>query len=154
MPKYKLKDIFELYIGGTPSRNNPEYWNEGDNKWIKTNDFSQFGKYISDTREHISDKAIKENSFLKPVPANTVVMVYRLSVGKTAITDKEMYLSREVMAFRDKHTIPIIPEYIFWALRIQKWNKYSHPLMDGKALTKTDLSEVEIEICTLEKQKK
>lgn len=152
MLKYKLKDIFELYTGCTPLRNNSEYWSSRDNKWIKISDLPQSGKYISDTREHVSDKAVKENN-LKLIPANTVVMTYCLSIGKTAITDKEMYLSCGVMAFCDKNKIPIIPEYIYWALRVQKWDKYCHPKLGGKALTKTDLSEFEIEICTLEKQK-
>ncbi len=32
--KYKLKDIFDLQMGKTPSRNHTEYWNTKEHKWI------------------------------------------------------------------------------------------------------------------------
>ena len=56
--KYKLKDIFDLQMGKTPSRNNLEYWNTEDYKWISIADLSKVQKYISDTKEYLSKKAI------------------------------------------------------------------------------------------------
>ena len=38
--EYRLEDIFELQMGKTPSRNNPEYWNSGNHKWISIGDLS------------------------------------------------------------------------------------------------------------------
>ena len=47
---YKLKEIFELQMGKTPSRHNSSYWNTGDYKWISIADLSNVGKYISETK--------------------------------------------------------------------------------------------------------
>ena len=58
--KYKLKDIFDLQMGKTPSRNNSEYWNTEDYKWISIADLSKNGMYILDTKEYLSEKAILE----------------------------------------------------------------------------------------------
>ena len=77
-------------MGKTPSRNNPNYWNTNDNKWIAIGDLSQSGKYICETREWISDSAVKESG-IRMIPANTVVMSFKLSIGKTAITSENMY---------------------------------------------------------------
>ena len=52
MIEYKLSDLFDLQMGKTPSRNNPEYWNSNDNKWISIGDLSKCGKYISETKEY------------------------------------------------------------------------------------------------------
>ena len=71
-------------MGKTPSRNNSDYWNTKDNKWISIADLSKCEKYITDTEEYISDIAIKESG-INPIPANTVVMSFKLSIGKTAI---------------------------------------------------------------------
>lgn len=83
--KYKLKDIFDLQMGKTPARNNQNYWNTKENKWISIADLSKTGKYISTTKEYLSDAAVEESG-IKVIPANTVVMSFKLSIGKTAIT--------------------------------------------------------------------
>lgn len=58
--RYKLKDIFDLQIGKTPSRNNSEYWNTEDHKWISIADLTRTGKYISETKEYLSENAIQK----------------------------------------------------------------------------------------------
>ena len=60
MARYKLEDIFDLQMGKTPSRNNPEYWSTCDNRWISIGDLTQAGKYIADTKEYLSDAAVEE----------------------------------------------------------------------------------------------
>ena len=50
--EYKLEDLFDLQMGKTPSRNNPEYWDSEDNKWISIADLTKSGKYIEDTKEY------------------------------------------------------------------------------------------------------
>ena len=39
--RYKLKDIFDLQMGKTPSRSNQDYWNTEDYKWISIADLSK-----------------------------------------------------------------------------------------------------------------
>lgn len=96
--KYKLKEIFDLHMGKTPSRNNAEYWNSNEYKWISIADLSKTGKYIRDTKEHLSKQAIDESG-IKLIPANTVIMSFKLSIGKTAITAEDMYSNEAIMAF-------------------------------------------------------
>ena len=151
--KYKLKDIFDLQMGKTPSRDNQEYWNTGDNKWISIADLSKAGKYICNTKEHLSNKAINESG-IKLIPANTVVMSFKLSIGKTAITAEDMYSNEAIMAFHDKHIVEILPEYIFYMFRYKNWDSGSNKAVMGKTLNKATLSEIEIDICSIEEQRK
>lgn len=150
--RYKLKDIFDLQMGKTPSRNNQEYWNTEDYKWISIADLSKTGKYISDTKEYLSESAIVDSG-IKMIPANTVVMSFKLSIGKTAITAENMYSNEAIMAFHDKHIVEILPEYIFYMFKYRNWDKGSNKAVMGKTLNKATLSEVEIEICSIEEQK-
>ncbi len=150
--RYKLKDIFDLQMGKTPSRNIPDYWNEKDYKWISIADLSKTGKYISDTKEYLSEVAIQESG-IKVIPANTVVMSFKLSIGKTAITEEDMYSNEAIMAFHDKHIVDILPEYIFYMFKYKNWDPGSNKAVMGKTLNKATLSEVEIEICSIEDQR-
>lgn len=150
--RYKLKDIFDLQMGKTPARNNPEYWNAKDYKWISIADLSKTGKYISDTKEYLSESAIEESN-IKVIPANTVVMSFKLSIGKTAITAENMYSNEAIMAFIDKHVVEMLPEYIFYMFRYKDWDVGSNKAVMGKTLNKATLSEVEIEIHPIEEQR-
>ena len=152
MAKYKLEEIFDLQMGKTPSRNNLEYWNTCDNKWISIGDLSQAGKYISDTKEYLSNSAVEESK-IKVIPANTVVMSFKLSIGKTAITSEDMYSNEAIMAFHDKHVIELMPEYMYYMFKYKSWDEGTNKAVMGKTLNKAILSKVEIEVCSIEKQK-
>lgn len=150
--KYKLKDIFDLQMGKTPARNNRNYWNTKENKWISIADLSKTGKYISTTKEYLSDAAV-EKSGIKVIPANTVVMSFKLSIGKTAITTEKMYSNEAIMAFHDRRVVDILPEYVFYMFKYRNWEEGSNKAVMGKTLNKATLSDVEIEICPIEKQR-
>ena len=150
---YKLKDIFDLQMGKTPSRNNIEYWNTNDYKWVSIADLTKTDKYIYDTKEYLSKKAVNESG-IKIIPANTVIMSFKLSIGKTAITAEDMYSNEAIMAFHDKHIVEILPEYIFYLFKYKNWDDGSSKAVMGKTLNKAILSEVEIDICSIEEQRK
>ena len=150
---YKLKDIFDLQMGKTPSRNNIEYWNTNDYKWVSIADLTKTDKYIYDTKEYLSKKAVNESG-IKIIPANTVIMSFKLSIGKTAITAEDMYSNEAIMAFHDKHIVEILPEYIFYLFKYKNWDDGSNKAVMGKTLNKATLSEVEIDICSIEEQRK
>lgn len=149
--RYKLKDIFDLQMGKTPSRNKLDYWNTEDYKWISIADLTKTGKYISKTKEYLSEKAVKESQ-IKVIPANTVIMSFKLSIGKVAITVEDMYSNEAIMAFHDKHVVEILPEYIYYLFKYKNWEEGINKAVMGKTLNKATLSDVEIEIHPIEEQ--
>ena len=79
-----IGEVFDLYMGRTPSRSNPMYW--GDNtgyKWVSISDIGN-EKYIQTTKEFISELGKKESK-IKVVPKGTVIMSFKQSIGKVAI---------------------------------------------------------------------
>ena len=151
--EYKLSELFDLQMGRTPSRNNHIYWNTGDNKWISIGDLSESNIYITETKEHISDLAVRESG-IKAIPENTVVMSFKLSIGKTAITTQDMYSNEAIMAFIDKKVTTVLPEYLYYLLSGQDWDKGTNNAVMGKTLNKATLSERKIHIHSPEEQKK
>lgn len=151
--KYKLKEIFDLQMGKTPARNNDKYWNSKDYKWISIADLTSTDKYINNTKEYISQSAVTESG-IKIIPANTVVMSFKLSIGKTAILSEDMYSNEAIMAFHDKHVVELLPEYIYYLIKAKNWNGGSNRAVMGQTLNKATLSEIEVYIHTIEEQRK
>lgn len=150
--EYRLEELFDLQMGKTPSRNISEYWGDEGKKWISISDLSQCGKYISMTKERISDRAVEETG-IREIPANTVIMSFKLSIGKTAITSEPMYSNEAIMAFRDKHIAKLIPDYIYYMFSGKDWNEGTNKAVLGKTLNKATLSKVKVNICDIDKQR-
>ncbi len=151
MMEYRLDEIFDLQMGKTPSRNNPEYWDSEDNKWISIADLSKCGKYIEETKEYLSDKAVNESG-ISLIPANTVIMSFKLSIGKTAITPEPMYSNEAIMSFRDKHVVELLPDYIYYMFSGKNWEEGTNKAVMGKTLNKATLSSVKVSIHDIVKQ--
>ena len=149
--EYRLEELFDLQMGKTPSRSVTEYWESGNNKWISIADLSKCGKYIYDTKECLSDSAITESG-IKQIPANTVVMSFKLSIGKTAITSEPMYSNEAIMSFRDRKLVQLLPEYIYYLLLSKNWDDGTNKAVMGKTLNKATLSKVKVNIHSVQEQ--
>ena len=146
----KLSDVFTLQMGKTPSRNNPDYWN-GNHKWLSIADFGMNGKYINKTKECITDAAVAESG-IKATPHNTVVMSFKLSIGKTAITVKDIFTNEAIMSFIDKGTYPIDVNYIYHLFSGKDWSKGTNKAVMGTTLNKATLSQLTIPLPPIESQ--
>lgn len=150
--EYRLCEIFDLQMGKTPDRNKSAYWSDGTEEWISIADLGKSDKYISTTKEKISKCAI-ENSGIKAIPPNTVVMSFKLSIGKVAITKKQMYSNEAIMSFHDKNVIMIDPSYVYYLFLGQNWDEGTNKAVMGKTLNKVILSEKIIKVHSFEEQK-
>lgn len=147
----KLSDIYTLQMGKTPSRNNLEYWN-GTNKWLSIADISKAGKYVSETKETISDLAVSESG-IKVTPKDTVVMSFKLSIGKIAITAEDIYTNEAIMSFIDRKKYDVDAGFIYHLFSAKDWSEGSNKAVKGITLNKATLSDVEIPLPPLEIQR-
>ncbi|MCK7605262.1 restriction endonuclease subunit S [Geobacillus stearothermophilus] len=150
MEYVKLNELCEINIGKTPSRSNQAYWGNG-NKWLSISDMQ--GKYVSNTKEQITDLAVNECK-MKIVPKNTVLMSFKLSIGKIAITTEELYTNEAIASFPIIQKDKLIPEYLYYALQTLKLDKLSDRAVKGATLNKDKLNQIKIPLTTLEQQKK
>lgn len=74
------------------------------------------GTYIFDTSEYLTKEAVKK--FNVPViPDNTVVLSFKLTVGRVAITTEKMLSNEAIAHFIPKKSTYLTPEYIFLFLK-------------------------------------
>ena len=101
-----IGEQFELYSGNTPTRINKNQFN-GSINWITSGELK--GHYISDTKEKISEEAVRNNN-LKILPLGIfVIAIYGLEAdgvrSTCSITAKESTISQACMAFTSKKDI-------------------------------------------------
>ncbi|HHF4386582.1 restriction endonuclease subunit S [Haemophilus influenzae] len=151
--KYSLEEIcLKITSGGTPSRQNPKLYKNGNINWIKTKELNN--GYIFESEEKITEEAIKKSS-AKLLPVNTILLaMYGATVGELGILGKEMACNQACCA------LIIDPKkadyrFIFYLLRLYK--KEIQSLATGAAqqnLSAKTIKEFSFYIPNLEKQKK
>ena len=145
----KLGEVFDLQMGKTPSRDNGDYWG-GDNVWVAISDLQD--KYIGESKEHITDKALTETK-IKKVKAGTTIMSFKLSVGRAAITTQDLYTNEAIMAFNLNEGYDLIADYIYYYLKGYKWQGANKAVM-GLTLNKASISQNYIAIPSREEQER
>ena len=134
-----FKDVFDLQMGKTPDRKNFSLF-EGDNTWVSIKDLD--GKYISKSKECISDEAAKN---IKLVKRGTVIMSFKLTVGKTAIAGKDLYTNEAIMAFNLRCDYDIDASFLYYYLMNYRWEGSNKAVM-GITLNKATISKHKIAI--------
>ena len=147
----RLGDVFNLQMGKTPARANATYWTNGTNAWVSIADLSSYEKYVGDTKEQITDLAVQEGG-IKAVPADTIIMSFKLSLGKTAITKVPIYTNEAIMAFLPTEKYDVCPDYFFHLFSGRDWSEGTNRAVMGATLNKATLSNMEVVIPPLDEQ--
>ena len=85
----KIANMCATVGGGTPSTKVSEYWN-GSISWVVPSDVTKSDSLVLlDTERKITEKGLRESS-AKIVPAETILMTSRASVGFFALMDFEV----------------------------------------------------------------
>ena len=150
--KIKLKQAFDLQMGKTPARNQAENWG-GNHRWVSIADIGNAEKYIAKTKECITDAGINASG-IKVVPQGTVIMSFKLSIGKTAITAQDMYTNEAIIAFIDKKIFEIDPNYLYHLCCGTDWTAGTNKAVMGLTLNKATLLEKEISLPDICQQRK
>ena len=150
--KVKLSEAFDLQMGKTPARNDKTCWGMGY-KWISISDIGNAGKYIDATKEEITDVGVSKSG-IKVVPKGTVIMSFKLSIGKTAITAEDMYTNEAIMAFINKEKYEIDTDYLYHMCKGIDWFEGTNKAVLGLTLNKATMSEKTIEIPPMEVQRR
>ncbi len=92
----RLCDICAFQSGGTPSRQNPGYFN-GDIPWVTTTALNGSTISLENANEWITLKAIEESA-AKIVPVHSILVGTRVGVGKVAVNLVPMSTSQDIIS--------------------------------------------------------
>lgn len=95
----KLGEICNFQSGGTPSKNNSEFF-DGTIPWVTTTALNGSKIDERNAATWITEKAIKESA-AKIAPANSIMVGTRVGVGKVAVNTVEMSTSQDIISLID-----------------------------------------------------
>lgn len=138
-----LGDICTIKIGGTPSRSNPLYWdsnNDEDNYWVSIKDLNQ--RVVINTEERITTLGTKKSN-AKLVKKGTVLMSFKLTIGRVAYAGVDLYTNEAIAALAADG---IDKDFLFQGL--QYWNLLQDvdQAIKGATLNKAKLHKIKLYI--------
>lgn len=152
--KVIFDEVLNIEIGGTPSRSKPEYWDDkklSNNRWLSIANLK--GSRIYDTTEYITDLGVK-NSNVTLIPAGTIVMSFKLTIGRRAILMNDSYTNEAICALIIKNKDIVNQEFLYQAIDIVNFDLEIDQAIKGKTLNKQKLKRLKLVLpCYQEQQK-
>ena len=110
-----LKEVGEWNGGGTPSKSNAKFWENGVIPWISPKDMNKFE--INDSIDKITNDAL-ENSSAKLIRSDSILLVVRSGILKhtlpVAITNVDVSVNQDIKSISPKKFI--FSKYLFFVI--------------------------------------
>lgn len=154
--KYKpFGEVFPIKMGKTPPRGDKSCWDtkkESENKWVSISDISQNeGKVIFDTKEYITDAAAEK---IFRVKANSLLMSFKLTIGKMAFAGTDLYTNEAIIAIPDNKEYNL--KFLYFYLSSYNWSSLTdgNEKVKGKTLNKESIGRIQLPIISLPDQQR
>ncbi|MXW81566.1 MAG: restriction endonuclease subunit S [Gemmatimonadetes bacterium] len=151
MRTVSLQQICDIQIGRTPSRSVPEYWG-GELPWVTISDLAK-DRIVKTTKERITRiGAAKSRS--KWIPRGTLLLSFKLSLGKRAIAGCDLFTNEAIAALRVLDHDIADRDYLYWALGSIDYDRLVDRAAKGRTLNKAKLKLLQIPLPPLTEQKR
>ena len=150
----RFSNIASMTIGKTPARGEQAYWINGKYNWVSISDMVDGGT-ISSTKEKVSDLAVKEILSAQISEKGSLLMSFKLSIGKTSILDIDAYHNEAIITIR-----PVIDKeysmrnYLFKVLPLIANLGELKDAIKGKTLNSRSLANLLIPLPPLQEQQR
>jgi type I restriction enzyme S subunit len=137
-----LGNLVDISIGGTPSRDVPRYWaTEGidGHPWVAISDLHH--RVITNTKEQITTVGVLYSN-VKPVTPGTVLMSFKLSLGRMAFAGTDLFTNEAIAAFISRGEID--EQFLFYVLPEVVRTAATDVAIKGATLNKKSLAALSI----------
>ena len=112
----EAQKYFKINIGKTPPRNETKWFSKNidDYKWASIADLGKCGLFISNTSEYLTKEAVNTFNIII-VPKGTVLLSFKLTLGRTAITTCPLTTNEAIARFLVNNDYE--REYLYLLLR-------------------------------------
>lgn len=112
----KLDKVCDSKSGGTPSRKNENYWNNGTINWLRSEVCQNCFVYKESVNEKITELGLKESS-AKLFQANTVLIaLVGATIGKVGYLTFEAATNQNIAGLYPKDLNQLIPKFLYYSL--------------------------------------
>lgn len=110
--------LTEVGIGKTPPRKEPQWFTEGqgDWRWVSIRDMGASGVFQQRASEYLTSEAVGRFN-VRVVPDRTVLLSFKLTIGRVAITDGPMVTNEAIAHFKLPNEATVSSEYLYLYLK-------------------------------------
>lgn len=110
--------LTEVGIGKTPPRKEHQWFTEGqgDWRWVSIKDMGASGVFQQRSSEFLTSEAVSRFN-VRVVPGRTVLLSFKLTIGRVAITDGPMVTNEAIAHFKLPSDALISSEYLYLYLK-------------------------------------
>ncbi len=139
-----LDEISDVAIGKTPPRKETWWFSEKEGvKWVSIKDLGNSGTYIFETSEYLTEEAIDKFN-VKLIPEDTVILSFKLTVGRLGITTEEMTTNEAIAHFKLNQESPISKEYLYLYLKNFNYEELGSTSSIAKAINSKIVKKIPI----------
>lgn len=132
---YAMGQLARITMGRTPSRIQSKYWGHGY-KWLSISDLK--GRTVADSKEEITAAAASD---MEVIPAGTLLMSFKLTLGRLCFAGTDLFTNEAICAFRD---LKANPELVYYALQRVDFSLVGKQAVKGYTLNKESLAAVSV----------
>ena len=148
---HELGAVCSIIGGGTPDTLRSEYW-EGNVEWFTPSEIGK-NKYVSSSLRKISQIGLS-NSSAKLLPAGTVLLTTRATLGEMSIARSECSTNQGFQSLV-ADSKRVLPEYLYYLqILIKPWCEKYASGNTFREISKASLSKCVVPIPDLNSQKK
>ncbi|RPB33404.1 restriction endonuclease subunit S [Vibrio parahaemolyticus] len=106
--------VATVAIGKTPPRKEPQWFSEDskDVTWISIRDMGNTGTYALNSSEYLTQEAVDKFN-VKVIPDNTLILSFKLTVGRVAITHGEMTTNEAIAHYKLSDNARVSTNYLY-----------------------------------------
>lgn len=110
--------LTEVGIGKTPPRKEPQWFTEGEGdwRWVSIRDMGVSGVFQQRSSEFLTSEAVSRFN-VRVVPDRTVLLSFKLTIGRVALTDGPMVTNEAIAHFKLPTDAAISSEYLYLYLK-------------------------------------
>ncbi|HDL1729262.1 TPA: restriction endonuclease subunit S, partial [Mannheimia haemolytica] len=138
-------NLFDVGIGKTPPRKESEWFsdNANDTEWISIKDMGNQGLFITESSEYLKVEAVDKFN-IKRIPENTVILSFKLTVGRVSITTKETTTNEAIAHFKIPSSSNLSSEFLYCYLKNFDFNNLGSTSSIATAVNSKMIKEMEI----------
>ncbi|OAV22329.1 Type I restriction-modification system, specificity subunit S [Moraxella catarrhalis] len=138
-------NLFEVGIGKTPPRKETEWFSDNANnmEWISIKDMGNQGMFITKSGEYLKAEAVDKFN-IKKIPKNTVILSFKLTVGRVSITTKETTTNEAIAHFKIPSSSKLSSEFLYCYLKNFDFNNLGSTSSIATAVNSKMIKEMEI----------
>lgn len=144
----KIEDISKVTKGFTPNTKDDENWNIEERNWLSIAGMTQ--KYLFNGNKGITQKGALKHS---KVEKNTLIMSFKLTLGKLAIVKEPIYTNEAICHFKWKSN-HIDTEYMYYYLNSINIKTFGAQAVKGITLNNDSINSITVKLPNIDEQKR